>query len=348
MKITQILVVQVIIALWVSEMSPTRAADAGSEPDWPAFEEVYRLVRSNLTQASEQELNRAAILGFLQQLGPSVTVLTNNAPSAPLEIEKPVSQAKVYDSAYGYFRIRQVETGLVEAFNNAYEDLAKGEKLKGIILDLRFAKGSAYGVAAELADRFVGGSRPLLKWNGKQIRSQDQDGDITLPVALLINKETTGAAEALAALLREAEAGLLIGSATAGAASFFEEFPLSKNLRLRIATNPIEIGDGREVPVSGLRPDVAVDVRQADERLYYDDPYAVIPSKLASRREAESRSSINDDRINEAQLVQRQRDVLGLEPRPVAAPSPEPVITDPALARALDFLKGLAIVQDRN
>ena len=53
---------------------------------------------------------------------------------------------------------------------------------------------------------------------------------------MLVNGETRGAAEALAAALHQAGAGLIIGSPTAGAATSFKEFPLSNGERLRVAT----------------------------------------------------------------------------------------------------------------
>jgi hypothetical protein len=51
--------------------------------------------------------------------------------------------------------------------------------------------------------------------------------------------------------------------------------------------------------------------------------------------------------MNEADLVRERRRGLNGEgtPAPVAAEPERPVVRDPALARALDVLKGLAVVR---
>jgi len=57
-------------------------------------------------------------------------------------------------------------------------------------------------------------------------------------------------------------------------------------------------------------------------------------------------------RLNEAELVRMQREGLSPDDQDVAAPalkkgedSTEQLVRDPALARALDLLKGIAIVE---
>ena len=53
--------------------------------------------------------------------------------------------------------------------------------------------------------------------------------------------------------------------------------------------------------------------------------------------------------MNEAELIRRHRENLALEDEPAAGQGngePQaPVLQDPVLARALDLLKGLAVIQ---
>ena len=53
--------------------------------------------------------------------------------------------------------------------------------------------------------------------------------------------------------------------------------------------------------------------------------------------------------MNEAELVRMQREGLDLsrDATPSASEPPKPILQDPALARALDFLKGMAVAQSR-
>ena len=78
-------------------------------------------------------------------------------------------------------------------------------------------------------------------------------GDCPLPVAVLVNRQTAGAAEALAAVLRETGAGLILGSRTAGQAMVAQEFPLKNGERLRIATAPVQLGDGSALAGAGAQ-----------------------------------------------------------------------------------------------
>ena len=102
--------------------------------------------------------------------------------------------------------------------------------------------GDDYASAAATAELFIKKDQPLLDWGTGMVRSKENSDAISLPVAVLVNRQTAGAAEALAAVLREAGAGLILGSRTAGQAMIAQEFPLKNGERLRIATAPIQAG----------------------------------------------------------------------------------------------------------
>src|SRR5204863_160496 len=101
------------------------------------------------------------------------------------------------------------------------------------------------------------------------VRSKEKSDAISLPVATLVNGQTAGAAEALAAILRETGTALILGSKTAGHAMIAQDYPLKEGGRLRIATAPIQLGDGSALPLDGLKPDISVAVSPEDERQYY-------------------------------------------------------------------------------
>ena len=86
-----------------------------------------------------------------------------------------------------------------------------------------------------------------------------------------------GAAEALAAVIRETGTGLILGSRTAGQAAIAEEFPLKNGQRLRVATAPIQLGDGSSLSLEGVNPDITVQVTSEAERTYYADAFRPNP-----------------------------------------------------------------------
>jgi C-terminal processing protease CtpA/Prc len=224
-----------------------------------------------------------------------------------------------------------------------------------VVLDLRYAGGDDYAAAAATADLFVSKPRALLDWGNGTVKAKEKPDAINAPVAVLVNHETVGAAEALAAVLRQAAAALILGSTTAGQAMIMQEYPLKNGDRLRVATTPVKLGDGAELSSRGLAPDIAVDVSGEDERAYYADAFRAVPrgSLLANQTLALTNSSSGINRNNrrprnEAELVRERKEGLSPEAdltlsRDVAAEGP--MVHDPALARALDVLKGLAVVR---
>jgi len=215
--------------------------------------------------------------------------------------------------------------------------------------------GDDYAAAAATADLFVKKELPLLNWGSGMVQSKEKTDAIALPVAVLVNRQTAGAAEALAAALRATGAGLILGSRTAGQAMVAQEFPLKDGERLRIATAPIQLGDGSALSDRGLKPDIAVEVSPEDERAYYVDAFkaAEKTNLLASAGGSPTgpgngtNRAARRPRFNEAELVRERREgvseadmtaMRGREPEP-------PMVQDPVLARALDLLRGLALVR---
>ena len=166
-----------------------------------------------------------------------------------------------------------------------------------------------------------------------------------------MNRYTTGAAEALAAVLREKDIGLLIGTNTPGQASITKDFPLQNGSLLRIAVAAVKTGDGKIV--GQLKPDIQVDVNPEEERAYFMDAYKVLPRATGSGGMTNLASvTITNKprkRMNEAELVRMLRDGENPEDETARlarpAEAPKPLITDPALARAVDLLKALAVVR---
>jgi len=322
--------------------------------EWPSFDEVYGLVRSNLVGITERELNGVAVDGLLDRLHPKVLLTRENAAATSSEPAGPaLAGQRVFDRSLVYIRVAQVESGLAGAFLSVLRGLADPSPPKGLVLDLRFAQGVDYVEAGRLADCLVASPRKLLICGDEIIEATAKTNVFDCPVVVLINGETRGAAEAVAAALRHAEVGLLLGSQTAGEASLFREFLLSNGRRLRIASVPIRVGDGREIAPAGIKPDIEVTVRADDERLFLEDPYRAIgrADRTAPSGDTNVLGSAGNrsGRMSEAELVRMRREGQAGDdegPSPARAASAErPVVTDPVLARALDLLRGLAVLR---
>jgi len=304
----------------------------------PKFQEVFDLVRTNLGGLTPAQVEADTLQALQKQFDGRVLI---DAPARPAAIKPegpPLEKTAVLDGAFGYVRVSHIAPKLDEALTTELSKLGGSAKLKGLLIDLRFAAGTDQRAAARVADRFLATERVLLTVDGEALRATTKTNAIQLPTAVLVNRHTSGAAEVLAALLRQNQVGLLIGTATTGGIRQFKEFTLSTGQRLRIATGETKFGDGQSLPASGLRPDIAVTVGAEEERAFYAEPYRLFGRTAATNAPG---------RINEAELVRRFN--AGENPDPnlsaVAPAFSAPQVRDPALARALDLLKGLAIVR---
>lgn len=327
----------------------------------PKLEELMSVIRTNLPGVSETEVTAAAVDGLLDHFRSRVFWVTNGAPATPTgEAPALLARTNIFDAGCGYLRVARVEAGLATRVSDAYRQLLETNQLKGLVLDLRFAEGDDFAEAGRVAALFVNQDQPLLDWGAGQARANAGTNAFTLPLAVLVNGETRGAAEALAAALQTTHAGLVIGSATAGQARVFQEFTLSTGQRLRIAVAEVKVGDGKPMPPAGLTPDIVVNVAPADERKYLEDPYKPLPGTGAAG--VRGVGGNRPPRLTEAELVRLHREGLDVpSPRPRSAepastpPSrarkpqapPPPLVADPVLVRALDLLKGLAVVEAR-
>jgi hypothetical protein len=324
----------------------------------PDFKEVYDLLRTNLTGATDDNLNRAAIEGLLSRFPGKVSLVGGAADgSAMPQGGTALSKSVVIESNVAYLRIGRVAGNLANELSAAYRALTTTNKVAGIVLDLRFVVGDDSASAQATANLFA--SKKIVAGS----------------LVVLVNGETRGAAETLAAALRHAGAGLIIGNPTAGEAATFKEFPLRNGERLRIATPPVKSGNGPAIPSGGLQPDIAVTVSADDERAFWENPYASPAQNNNSPGVTTNNLLPFIDHISEADLVlQKQHDgkTIGTSefhtrdmdlpgPRLIRRPSGDnagdedsaparaaepqkPVIRDPVLARAVDLIKGLAVV----
>lgn len=189
-------------------------------------------------------------------------------------------------------------------------------KCSGIILDLRNADGEDLQTAADVAGLFLPENAPIINakdGNGTVTAAYQGkvNKTITAPVMVLINRGTTGAAEALAAALESCKGILLIGAPTRGDDAIREFIPLSDGRIVYLATRKIEIINGTSYHGNGVKPHVAVEQKKE-------------PQVNDSAGEDDNGPAINlpeEERLNRA-LLRRTKG-------------------DPVLQRATDILLGL-------
>lgn len=316
------------------------------------LDEVLSVIRSNMVDSSEAELSNSAALGLIRELGTKVqlvnSAVTNEAAAA--EFPDPISKVTVYEKNFGYVRVKNVDERLADEFKRRITQLLSSNKVAGLIIDLRFAGGTNYQAAARVAETFANAGEPLVKLGDEQLTAKAPAAFARMPIAVLVNGETTAAAEALAGILREAAAALLIGGKTAGEARLYEVFTLSTGHKLRVGKVPVIVGRAKAIPSSGVVPDIEVKISPEEDGAFYQDPFRERTWYAESGRTNEFSSFIQSRPRSEAELVRRHRNEdreMEEAPAVVRGSAEVTVITDPTLARALDFLKGISIWQPR-
>lgn len=333
----------------------TPGTGLSAEPETaPEFKEVYDLVRAHLSGLNAAELNRLAVDSFLAALRPKVSLIRGHAGSEQAKEGPALSRAMLLEGPIAYLRVAKADSDLPQAIREATRLMSATNKLDGLVLDLRYTESDDYAAAAAVADLFLKTQRKLLDWGNGMVSSKEKSDAMALPVAVLVNHETSGAPEALAAALRETGAGLVVGATTAGEAMIAQDYPLSNGQQIRIATAPVRLGDGSELSLQGVKPDIAVRVTAKDERAYYADGFKdpgnlAAAGKVSPASQPGATNRVRRPVFNEAELVRERKEGLSgdLGPIPAEPPSSEqpPTVHDPALARAMDVLKGLAVVR---
>src|SRR5580700_2135397 len=171
----------------------------------------------------------------------------------------------------GYIRVttfnEQTDTGL----NNAMKNLKQqaGNKLSGVILDLRNNPGGLLDQAVAVADAFLEKGE-IVSTRGR--RSEDaqrynaRPGDIAagLPVAVLINGGSASASEIVAGALQDHHRAILLGTRSFGKGSVQTIIPLPGHGAMRLTTARYYTPSGRSIQAKGIDPDIVVEAAKIE------------------------------------------------------------------------------------
>jgi hypothetical protein len=218
----------------------------------------------------------------------AATILARADVSSPA-----LTKSEILESNVAYLRVSHVAAGLSDEIGVANGALTTTNQIAGTVLDLRFADGDDAAAATVTANRLAARK---------------------LPLAILVNDKTRGAAVTLATALREARTGLIFGPAPAA-----------------------------------VKPDIAIEENPADEKKFFENPYAAPATNGVTALPGTNDFLPWVDHTSEADLVRakiKDGDEFENPPPPHAAGPQKPVIRDPVLARAVDLIKGLAIVRE--
>jgi carboxyl-terminal processing protease len=231
----------------------------------------------------------------------------------------------------GYIRVttfnEQTDTGL----NNAMKSLKQqaGNKLVGVILDLRNNPGGLLDQAVAVSDAFLEKGE-IVSTRGR--RSEDAQrynaraGDIAggLPVVVLINGGSASASEIVAGALQDHHRAILLGTRSFGKGSVQTIIPLPGHGAMRLTTARYYTPSGRSIQAKGIDPDIVVEAAKIE--------------KTAEKGEAKAATAAD---LKRDDAVEGGAEQSSVDPSIMGTPA------DYQLTRAVDMLRGIGLFNGR-
>jgi len=230
----------------------------------------------------------------------------------------------------GYIRVttfnEQTDTGL----NNAMKNLKQqaGNKLVGVVLDLRNNPGGLLDQAVSVSDAFLEKGE-IVSTRGRRgedaQRYNARAGDIAggLPMVVLINGGSASASEIVAGALQDHHRAILLGTRSFGKGSVQTIIPLPGHGAMRLTTARYYTPSGRSIQAKGIDPDIVVDAAKIE--------------KTAEKGDAKTATAA-DLKRDDAEGGAEQSSV---DPSIMGTPA------DYQLTRAVDMLRGIALFNGR-
>jgi len=150
----------------------------------------------------------------------------------------------------------------------------------------------------------------------------------------LIDGETSGPAEAMAAALKAHGQALLIGQSSAGLAVEYSDFPLSSGKILRIAVGEVVGPNGQSLFPSGVKPDLPVELSSAQKHQIFALSMQRGLTTFVYERER--------PHFNEAALIAGTNPEFDVRQQ---RRNPDENLHDMVLQRAVDVIASLAVFQ---
>ncbi len=199
-------------------------------------------------------------LALINRKTEKIKLVRGSVPSIAPEV-------KSLEQQVGYVKVPILNKGQSEAVATAIKDAVK-KGAKSIVLDLRGSAGGDLKEGVAVADYFLktGTIAKTIGRKDKVMATYDAkaDNDLTdLPVAVIIDRTTAGAAEVIAAAIMENQRGDVVGERTLFGMGVEQQlFPLDDGSALLLTTARHASPNGKIFMAEGVVPNV--EVKRAD------------------------------------------------------------------------------------
>ena len=229
-----------------------------------------------------------------------------------------------------YIRITTFNERTDVGLNNAMKNLKQqaGNKLLGVVLDLRNDPGGLLDQAVAVADAFLDKGE-IVSTRGR--RSEDAQrynarpggkAAAGLPMVVLINGGSASASEIVAGALQDHHRAVLLGTKSFGKGSVQTIIPLPGHGAMRLTTARYYTPSGRSIQAKGIDPDIIVEAAKIEK------------TNEKGEKVATASDLKRDDPDATGELSSVDSSIIGTP-------------ADYQLTRAVDMLRGIALFNGR-
>lgn len=176
-----------------------------------------------------------------------------------------VERVQIIDPAtgLGYFRLTNFQKTTSRDVNDALWKLHR-MGMRSLVIDLRGNPGGLLPASVQVADKFL--SQGLIVSTRGRSDGEDADykahsnGTWTLPLYVLIDKDSASASEIFAGAIRDHGRGVIVGERSYGKGSVQGIFRLNNKIGIRLTTAKFYSPSGRAISNHGVLPNVQVEM----------------------------------------------------------------------------------------
>jgi carboxyl-terminal processing protease len=259
-----------------------------------------------------------------------------------------VVKSRLEGGDIGYIRIASFSEQADADLRKAYADLKakSGDKLRGIILDLRNNPGGLLDQAIAVSDDFIKSGEIVStrarhtedsqRWNAR-------DGDVTdgLPIVVLMNGGSASASEIVGGALQDHRRAIIMGTRSFGKGSVQTVIPLpGSGGGMRLTTARYYTPSGRSIQGLGITPDIEVAAARSEGPRFGPDREADLNKAISNKGGAPAASL-----PPRTDLPAIARDIPKLPPENQPAFDPAKSETDFQLQQALLVVRAMPVTK---
>jgi carboxyl-terminal processing protease len=265
-------------------------AGAGSRPDAaPRADRVLddaadQISGAGLTPVDRETLDAAAIAGMLRAAGDPWGTWADRSARTRSDAA-PVTVAYDRGAPGGAVVARVRIPAFTRGVGRRVRTAVAARRTAGVVLDLRGNPGGLLDEAVETASVFLDGGAVVsyTRRAGDTVNLDAvADGDVLVPLVVLVDGGTASAAEVVAGALQDRGRAVLVGSRTFGKGTVQEPRTLADGSALELTVARYRTPSGRSLDGAGLEPDIEVS--------------AGLPAAVAERRALEVLTGLVADR----------------------------------------------------